>query len=61
MPLSPADQALIDDMKQRELHLKSRQRATDAILYEVRRYRAVLRCVGERGGRRRRWPESSSS
>ena len=43
MPLSPADQALIADMKQRELHLKSRQRATDAILYEVRRYRTV--CV----------------
>ena len=41
MPLSPVDQALIADMKQRELHLKSRQRATDAILYEVRRYRTV--------------------
>ena len=42
MPLSRADEALTSDMKQRELHLKSMQRATDAILYETRRYRNVL-------------------
>lgn len=42
MPLSPADQALVADMKQRELHVKSRQRAADTIRFEVRRYRAVL-------------------
>src|SRR4051794_32156945 len=42
MPLSPADQALIADMKQRELHLRARQRAADAILYQARRYRTVL-------------------
>ena len=45
MPLSPADQALIADMKQRQFHIKKRQRATDAIGYEERRYRAVLRFV----------------
>ena len=54
MPLSPVDQALIADMKQRELHLKSRQRASDAILYGVRRYRAVwvavTGVVGTAGG-----------
>ncbi|WP_256793531.1 pyridoxamine 5'-phosphate oxidase family protein [Terrabacter sp. Ter38] len=43
MPLSHVDQALIGDMKQRELHLKSRQRAADAILFGLRRYRKV--CV----------------
>jgi hypothetical protein len=42
MALSPADQALVADMRQRELHLKSRQRAADAIRYAVRRYRTVL-------------------
>ena len=42
MPLSPADERLIADMKQREFHLKARQRAADAILYRVRRYRAVF-------------------
>jgi hypothetical protein len=39
---STAQQELIADMKQRELHLKSRLRATDSILYELRRYRVVL-------------------
>ena len=42
MPLSIADQQLIAEMKQREVHLKRRQRAADAILYRVRRYRASL-------------------
>jgi hypothetical protein len=42
MALSPADQRVVADMKQRELHLKSRQRATDAILWKLRRHRAVL-------------------
>jgi hypothetical protein len=41
MPLSPEDQALVADMKQRELHIKSRQRAVDAIQYQVRRYRTA--------------------
>jgi hypothetical protein len=42
MPLSREDEALLADMKQRELHIKSRQRAADAIEYQVRRYRTVL-------------------
>ena len=42
MPMPPADEALIADMKQRELHLKKMQRSTDAILYETRRYRMLL-------------------
>lgn len=42
MALSQADEALIADMKQRELHLKSMERAADAVLYRTRRYRAVL-------------------
>ena len=42
MSLSPVDQTLIADMKQRELHLKHMHRAIDAILYKVRRYRMVL-------------------
>jgi hypothetical protein len=42
MPLSPEDEALLADMKQRELHIKSRQRAADAIHHEVQRYRTVL-------------------
>ncbi|KQW53087.1 hypothetical protein ASC77_01955 [Nocardioides sp. Root1257] len=50
MPLSPADQALVADMKQRELHVKSRQRAADAIRFEVRRYRAVLTVLAALGG-----------
>jgi len=51
MPLSPDDEALIADMKQREFHIKSRQRAVDAIQYQVRRYRTVLvAVVGGIGG-----------
>ncbi|MDF1604128.1 hypothetical protein [Nocardioides sp. YIM 152315] len=42
MPLSPADHELVADMKQRALHLKSRQRAADRILYELRRFRVIL-------------------
>jgi len=41
MSLSPVDQALLADMKQRELHLKSRQRAADALRYKLRRYRTM--------------------
>ena len=41
MPLSPVDQALIADMKLHVHHLKSRQRATDAIRFRLRRYRAL--------------------
>ena len=37
MALSPADQRVVADMKQRELHLKGRQRATDAILWKLHR------------------------
>ncbi|GAA4719528.1 pyridoxamine 5'-phosphate oxidase family protein [Nocardioides conyzicola] len=50
MPLSPADQALVADMKQRELHVKSRQRAADAIRFEVRRYRVVLTTLAALAG-----------
>jgi len=46
MPLSPADRALVEDMKQRELHVKRRQRAADAILYRQRRFRLVCGVVG---------------
>lgn len=42
MALSTKDQALIADMKQRELHVKKRQRAANAIAYEARRHRGVL-------------------
>ena len=42
MPLDPAEQALLDDMKYRELTIKSKKRATDAILFRERRFRAVL-------------------
>ena len=45
MPLSPTDAALVADMKQREFHLKNRQRVTDAILFEVRRYRNVVAVI----------------
>jgi hypothetical protein len=45
MRLSPADEALIADMKQRQFHIKKRQRATDAILYQERRFRAMLLLV----------------
>ena len=41
MPLSPVDQALIADMKLHVHHLKSRQRATDAIRFRLRRYRTL--------------------
>jgi hypothetical protein len=42
MPLSPEDEALVADMRQREFHIKSRQRAADAIQYQVLRFRTVL-------------------
>lgn len=40
--LQETDRRIVADMKQRELHLKARQRATDAVLYELRRYRVLL-------------------
>jgi hypothetical protein len=46
MPLDPAEQALLDDMKQRELTIKRKKRATDAILYRERRFRAVFMGTG---------------
>lgn len=42
MPLSPADQALLANMKQREVHIKKRRRAADSIRFEARRYRGAL-------------------
>jgi len=42
MPLDPAEQALLDDMKYRELSIKRKKRATDAIIYRERRFRAGL-------------------
>ena len=39
---SPTDERLVEAMKQRELHLKRRQRAADALGHELRRHRAVL-------------------
>ncbi|MBA2956185.1 hypothetical protein GON03_17735 [Nocardioides sp. MAH-18] len=42
MSLSPEDEKLLANMKQRELHLKRRERAADAIHYRVRRYRTIM-------------------
>ncbi|GAA1771714.1 hypothetical protein GCM10009795_017190 [Nocardioides hankookensis] len=42
MPLSAEDAALVADMRQRELHLKERQRAADAIQFIERRFRVVF-------------------
>ncbi len=42
MALSAEDQQLIASMEQRELSIKKRQRAANAIFYESRRYRRVL-------------------
>ncbi|WP_155976744.1 hypothetical protein [Nocardia sp. 348MFTsu5.1] len=42
MPLSSADQELVATMKQREFHLKRRQRAADTIHYELRRHRVLM-------------------
>ncbi|WP_243057111.1 hypothetical protein [Nocardioides sp. SR21] len=42
MALTVEDQALVADMRQRELHLKRRLRATDAIHHELRRFRLVF-------------------
>jgi hypothetical protein len=50
MALSPADQALLADMRQREQHLKSRQRAADAVRYAVRRYRTVVTALTAAAG-----------
>ena len=47
-------------MKQRELHLKGRQRASDAIRYGVRRFRAVWVAVAGVVGAARPGPGSSS-
>jgi hypothetical protein len=44
-PLSAEDQQILADMKQRELQLKRRERAADAIAYQLRRYRVVLTIV----------------
>lgn len=45
MPVDPSEQPLIDEMKQRELIIKQKKRATDAIFYRERRFRAVLLTV----------------
>lgn len=42
MPTNSPDDPLIEDMKQRELQLKRKQRAIDAIQFEQRRYRNVV-------------------
>ncbi|WP_420752722.1 hypothetical protein [Rhodococcus sp. O3] len=42
MPMSSADQELVTTMKQREFHIKRRQRAADAVHYELRRYRVLI-------------------
>ena len=42
MGADDADRVLIEDMKQRELTVKRKQRAADAIVYEERRFRGVL-------------------
>jgi hypothetical protein len=42
MPLSPEEQALLENMRQRELHLKRKQRAADVVLFKERRFRASL-------------------
>lgn len=42
MPANSADDPLLEDMKQRELQLKRKQRAIDAIQFEQRRYRSVV-------------------
>jgi hypothetical protein len=42
MALSPADQALIDAMKQRQLHIKAWERTAEIIHFKVRRFRMVL-------------------
>lgn len=45
MPLDPTQAALVDDMKMRELQMKRKVRATDALLYRERRFRAVLLAI----------------
>lgn len=42
MTLSPADRELVDAMKQRELHLKRRQRAADRVEHELRRHGGLV-------------------
>jgi len=39
MPLDPEQQTLVDFMKQRELNVKGKQRATDALQFRERRFR----------------------
>jgi hypothetical protein len=42
MALSPHDAEVVTAMKQRELHLKRRQRAADLVLHKVRRTRGLV-------------------
>jgi len=42
MSLDPTQAAIVAEMKQRELHMKRKQRATDALLFRERRFRAVI-------------------
>ncbi len=46
MPLSPADQAVLADMEQREIHLKRRRQAESLIAFRARRFTTMLICVG---------------
>src|SRR6187402_302464 len=42
MPLNRDESAFLEDMRQRELHLKRKQRAADVVLFKERRFRATL-------------------
>lgn len=42
MPLSRDESAFLEDMRQREFHLKRKQRAADVVLFKERRFRASL-------------------
>ena len=45
MTFDPSQAPIVDAMKQRELHLKRKQRATDAMFFRERRFRAVVLTV----------------
>jgi hypothetical protein len=45
MALSTADQELLANMRQREIHVKKRQRAANSITYETKRYRGTVLAV----------------
>lgn len=45
MALSAADQELLANMRQREFQIKKRQRATNSITYETKRYRGTVLAV----------------